>query len=186
MTQYEVVPVAAPGWSYLHKLVRGVGRQHYSPVITTLPTAGEIIGPGGQITQPGRDFGQIGAARRWNATPDNASPISYTIFHPNYEIWLFLLISRDFITSPTVQFNIRLSLRAPVFNVSLSSHFKKNWKTIWQPWLLSKVLSTWLLRNQAIEQLSPYPRNVVFAISYHSISRKFAQKFATSPSLFNF
>ena len=80
MTQYEVVPVAAPGWSYLHKLVRGVGRQHYSPVITTLPTAGEIIGPGGQITQPGRDFGQIGAARRWNATPDNASPISYTIF----------------------------------------------------------------------------------------------------------
>ena len=125
MTQYEVVPVAAPGWSYLHKLVRGVGRQHYSPVITTLPTAGEIIGPGGQITQPGRDFGQIGAARRWNATPDNASPISYTIFHPNYEIWLFLLISRDFITSPTVQFNIRLSLRAPVFNVSLPSHFKK-------------------------------------------------------------
>ena len=58
--------MAVPGWSRLHKLVRewsGI-----TAVITTLP--GEIIGRG-QITQPARDFGQIGAARPWNATPDN-------------------------------------------------------------------------------------------------------------------
>ena len=63
--------MAVPGWSRLHKLVRewsGI-----TAVITTLP--GEIIGRG-QITQPARDFGQIGAARPWNATPDNTNPIS--------------------------------------------------------------------------------------------------------------
>ena len=75
--------MAVPGWSRLHKLVRewsGI-----TAVITTLP--GEIIGRG-QITQPARDFGQIGAARPWNATPDNPNPIFFTpaCFWTNYEL----------------------------------------------------------------------------------------------------